>query len=456
MLGDLISLARGTDWWLAVAALALLGTSALIARMNRRAVSQRAQTKAIVNYMPLGFCMFDSGKRLVLCNDRYAEMYLLPPELKKAGATHDAIIAHRIKSGLMGDDKTDSAIKQKLETLNKHSDTQTSQRIDQLADGRVICVTRGPMAGGGWVATHEDITERRMFEIQRDKMAAQESHRAAIDDAIATFRQQVQGVLKTVSDSANAMKSTATELFDLSEKTSRRTVGLVETSNSASINVTSAAKATRELSESITEISRQVAFTSEVVHTAVSKVKATNDKFVGLDRSAQTIGDVVKLIEQIAAQINLLALNATIEAARAGEAGRGFAVVASEVKSLAVQTAKATSEIATQISAAQASTKDAIEGVHSIEESMGEINTHTSAIVASTDQQSKATGEISHNVTDASHETSQVVATLGEVADSIVATQNSAEIVLNASQSVESAVEELHTAVETFLRNVAA
>jgi methyl-accepting chemotaxis protein len=287
-------------------------------------------------------------------------------------------------------------------------------------------------------------------------MAAQESHRAAIDDAISTFRQQVQGVLKTVSDSANAMKSTATELFDLSEKTSQRTVGLVETSNSAAMNVTSAAKATRELSESITEISRQVAYTSEVVHAAVSKVKATNDKFVGLDRSAQTIGDVVKLIEQIAAQINLLALNATIEAARAGEAGRGFAVVASEVKSLAVQTAKATSEIATQISAAQASTKDAIEGVHSIEESMGEINAHTSAIAASTDQQSQATGEISHNVTNASHETSQVVATLGEVADSIVATQNSAEIVLNASQSVESAVEKLHSAVETFLRNVAA
>ena len=132
MLGVLGSLARGTDWWLAVAALALLGTSAVIARMNRRATSQRAQTKAIVNYMPLGFCMFDSGKRLVLCNDRYAEMYLLPPELKKAGATHDAIIAHRIKSGLMGEDKTDIAIKQKLASLNKHSNTQTSQRLTSL------------------------------------------------------------------------------------------------------------------------------------------------------------------------------------------------------------------------------------------------------------------------------------------------------------------------------------
>ena len=69
----------------------------------------------------------------------------------------------------------------------------------------------------------------------------------------------------------------------------------------------------------------------------------------GLLHGAQKIGDVVKLIRNIAGQTNLLALNATIEAARAGEAGRGFAVVASEVKSLAVQTAKATEEIASHI-----------------------------------------------------------------------------------------------------------
>jgi len=424
--------------------------------MSRRAANQRVQTTAILNYMPLGFCMFDSNKRLVLCNDHYAEMYHLPSELKKIGTTHEAIIAHRVLSGLMGADKTDTAVKQKLTSLSTHSNTQASQRIDKLADGRTICVTRGPMVGGGYVATHEDITERRNLENQRVNLAAQEFRRASIDAAISSFRQQVEGVLKIVSDSASAMKSTATDLFDSSEQTSQLTNGLVQASNKASMNVTSAANATSELSNSIIEISRQVGQTSDVVRNAVSKAKATNDKFVGLVQAAQTIGDVVKLIQQIAAQTNLLALNATIEAARAGVAGRGFAVVASEVKSLAVQTAKATNNIAGQVSAVQDSTRDAVDGIHSIEECMGEINTHASAIAASTNQQGQATGEISHNVANASQQTSQVVAVLGEVSNSVVATRSSAEIVLTASRSVESAVGKLRDEVENFLRNVAA
>ena len=80
--------------------------------------------------------------------------------------------------------------------------------------------------------------------------------------------------------------------------------------------------------------------------------RPTSD-IAALAQVAQKIGDVVKLIQDIAGQTNLLALNATIEAARAGEAGRGFAVVASEVKSLAVQTAKATEEITHEILSVQ-------------------------------------------------------------------------------------------------------
>jgi methyl-accepting chemotaxis protein len=150
-----------------------------------------------------------------------------------------------------------------------------------------------------------------------------------------------------------------------------------------------------------------------VVRSAVSKAKATSDKFAGLVHATQTIGDVVKLIQQIAGQTNLLALNATIEAARAGEGGRGFAVVASEVKTLAVQTANATHEIAGQILAVQTSTTEAVDTIHGIEDCMGEINTYASAIAASVEQQSKATSEISYNVANASQETNSVVAVFG-------------------------------------------
>ena len=188
----------------------------------------------------------------------------------------------------------------------------------------------------------------------------------------------------------------------------------------------------------------------------MSKVRTTNDEFVGLSNAAQKIGDVIKLIQQISGQTNLLALNATIEAARAGQAGRGFAVVASEVKSLALQTSKATDEVSEQILAVQASTKGAIQAVGSIEKCIGEISTYTAAVAGSIEEQSAATLDISNNVTNAAEETSKIASVLGEVADAAVATRTSAEIVLSASELVEGAVDNLRREIETFLGNVAA
>ena len=158
--------------------------------------------------------------------------------------------------------------------------------------------------------------------------------------------------------------------------------------------------------------------TTNIVGNAVTASEATNDEYTGLAKAAQKIGDVIKLIQNVAGQTNLLALNATIEAARAGEAGRGFAVVASEVKSLAVQTAKATGEIARHIEAVQASSSGAIEVVHGIQEHMREISARTSSAAASVLQQNAATFEITQNATNAARGTSAVVAVLGEVSAS--------------------------------------
>ena len=137
----------------------------------------------------------------------------------------------------------------------------------------------------------------------------------------------------------------------------------MQTSHKASGNVQSAALAADELSNSIAEIERRVSQTADVVRLAVAEAQGANADIEALARTGQKIGDVVKLIRSIAGQTNLLALNATIEAARAGEAGRGFAVVASEVKSLAVQTAKATEDISSQILDVQSSTGKAVEAI---------------------------------------------------------------------------------------------
>jgi methyl-accepting chemotaxis protein len=321
---------------------------------------------------------------------------------------------------------------------------------------RVVAMVNTPMSDGGWVVTHEDITAQHKAEREHASLSEQEARGKATDAAIASFRGRVEAVLKTVGDSAAAMKATATTLSGSSEKTSHRAEGAVSASNEASTNVATAATAAEELMRSIAEISRQLGHTTEVVGHAATEAKSTNDQVAGLAKAAQKIGDVVKLIQAIAEQTNLLALNATIEAARAGESGKGFAVVASEVESLAVQTAKATKEIDGQISAVQAMTEGAVEAIGRIAARVQEINAHASSVAASVGQQNAATSEITHNVASAAKETREVAAVLGEVAGAIAETSTSAQMLLAAADAVEQAAVNLRGEVDAFLRQVAA
>jgi PAS domain S-box-containing protein len=442
-----LSLALG----IAMAALAVLGMSIVAAVMDRYLRERFQQVGIALNNMSQGLCMYDSSERLIIFNERYIEMYGLSHEVVQSGSSFIDILRHRVALGNL----SANAEQYRINLLAELAQGKTMSRIVDSGKGRMISVINKPLPSGGWVGTHEDITERWQLEKQRDSMVAQENRRAAIDNTISAFRERVENVLKVVSDSAHAMKSTASALFDSSEQASQRAGGAVRASNEASANVKTAATAADELSDSIGEISQQIGRTTDVVRVAVDEAQTTNDEIAGLAEAAQKIGDVVKLIRNIAGQTNLLALNATIEAARAGEAGRGFAVVASEVKSLAVQTAKATEDIAKQILAVQASTGGAVEAIRSITERMREINTYASAVAASVEQQNSATGEISHNVASAARGTNMVVTVLGEVAGAATATRASAETVLAASQSVESAVANLRTEVEGFLGKVA-
>ena len=157
------------------------------------------------------------------------------------------------------------------DTLRRMRTGRRCRTSGKCPDGRVISVSSRPMAGGGWVATHQDITERRRQDQERDRLVAQEQRRAMIDAAIAAFRERVEAMLKTVGDSAGAMRSTATTLFAASHKTSQRAEGAVHASNEASANVEIAASAANELSASIDEISRQLDQTSDLVGIAVER-----------------------------------------------------------------------------------------------------------------------------------------------------------------------------------------
>src|SRR5262245_23041598 len=155
--------------------------------------------------------------------------------------------------------------------------------------------------GGGWVSTHEDVTEQRRAEQERADIRDQEERRASIDSAIASFRPAAEKLLSTVSESATAMRSTALALFGSSEHTSQRAESAVQAFHEASANVETAAVAADELSRSIAEISRQLTHTTDIVSLATSEARSTDGEIGGLADGAQKIGDVVKLIRNIVA-----------------------------------------------------------------------------------------------------------------------------------------------------------
>ena len=401
--------------------------------------------------MSQGLNVFDAHGRITLLNRRYLEMYNLSPAIVKAGCTMVQLIQHRKDTGLFkGEVETYCA-----KIMDEVKQGKSMEHHVQASDGRTVLAKNQPMPDGGWVSTHEDVTEQRSAEQERDAIRGQEQRRATNDAAIVTFRPQVEKLLNSVSGSATAMRSTAGALFGSSDQTSQRAESAVHAFHEASANVETAAVAADELSHSIAEISRQLTHTSNVVELATHEARATDNEIAGLAQGAQKIGDVVKLIRDIAGQTNLLALNATIEAARAGEAGRGFAVVASEVKSLAVQTAKATEDIASHILGVQNSTSGAVDAIRQIASRMQEINQYTSAVAAAIEQQNAATGEISHNVASAAQGTNHVVAVLGEVSGAATETRASAVVVRDASETVEAAVAKLRLEVEDFLTKVA-
>ena len=443
----------GQEWRVAIvtALVCLFASLAAVSVLQLRMRRQTRVLNAALNNMAQGLVMFDAGQRVVTFNQRYLEIYRLPPDAIKEGCTLRDLLRVRADAGTAIDDA-----QQYIDNLVKSvAAGKIVSRTVELSDGRSVLVVNSPLPGGGWVATHEDVTERRQSEQQLVALEEQEQRRAFIEGAIAAFRERIESLLQSVGKSADAMKSSADALLDASGKTSQRADSALQSCNEASTNVETAAIATDELSGSISEISEQLGRATGVVQSTVSEAESTNERISGLADVAQNIGDVVKMIRDIAGQTNLLALNATIEAARAGEAGRGFAVVASEVKSLAVQTANATEGIAGQIAAVQSLTTDAVSVIRRMAERMQEINLYTSAVAASMQQQTAATGEISQNVAGAAYGTKNMVSLLADVTAAAAETRGSAQTVLTASHAVERDAINLRAEVEQFLQKVA-
>jgi methyl-accepting chemotaxis protein len=245
-----------------------------------------------------------------------------------------------------------------------------------------------------------------------EAQAAARAERGKVADA---FDAVVGKVVAAVASAAAELQSSADTLGEIAGRTGARASAVAAASTQASANVQTVAAAAEELSASVGEITRQVNEGARIAGEAMSRARETDATVQGLAESAKRIGDVVRLINDIAGQTNLLALNATIEAARAGEAGKGFAVVASEVKNLANQTAKATEEIGAQIAAIQGDTQRAVAAIQGIAGVIESIARITTAIAAAVEEQGAATAEIARNVQLAAAGTNEVNAAIADV-----------------------------------------
>jgi methyl-accepting chemotaxis protein len=240
----------------------------------------------------------------------------------------------------------------------------------------------------------------------RERSEAQriEAQRALAEE----LEQTVGGVSTTLSEAAAVLQTSVEGLTTIAARTADQTNAASGGALQASENVQAVAASAEELAASVAEITRQVAEAAVVASRASQEARATDGIVRSLTEGAERIGDVVRMIGDIAGQTNLLALNATIEAARAGEAGKGFAVVASEVKQLASQTATATGEIGRQIADMQAATGQAVEAIRTIGMTVDRSSEIAAAIAAAVEEQGAATSEIARNVGQAAAGTSEV------------------------------------------------
>jgi methyl-accepting chemotaxis protein len=325
-------------------------------------------------------------------------------------------------------------------------DTGYAQRRDEI----------GALAGALETFKQQAADKVRIEEQERERHAGAATRQRAVEGYVGEFESMVRQTLDQLNEASSQMRTTSAGLSAVSSQTNSRVTVAEKASGEASLSVQSVASASEELSASIDDISRQASHAAGIAKRAVTRARETDDTVQGLAKTAGRIGEVVGLINSIAAQTNLLALNATIEAARAGEAGRGFAVVASEVKSLASQTAKATDDISEQIADIQKVAGDAIDAIKAIGGIIGEVNEVATAIAAAVEQQGAATQEITRSTQHAAQGTRNVSENITGVKTDADAAAAAAENVKLASETLETQSLQLNSQVTQFLGKIRA
>jgi len=297
--------------------------------------------------------------------------------------------------------------------------------------------------------------EAQRLRRDAERTQAAELERARHLEGLCTAFQSAAGNgLTQMETAATYVQGTVDRMGQLVEETDHGAKAVASAAAEASVNVNTVAAATEQLSASITEIGQRAGDGATQARFASQQAQAGTRIVASMSESAERIGAVLTLINNIASQTNLLALNATIEAARAGEAGKGFAVVAGEVKNLANQTSRATEEVAKQIAEMRANTQQAVGAIDEVAQTISRIDEMTAAIAAAVEQQGAATRDISANVQQAAAGTGEVTQAIAGVATSSSVTGEAARALAQAVQGMDAERLKLGQAIAAFLDGV--
>ncbi len=290
----------------------------------------------------------------------------------------------------------------------------------------------------------------------RKEIEQREERTAKMEALIKSFDHNISSALQVISSTSTQLIGSSGSMAGIAEQTGSSSTTAASAAEISTSNINTVAAASEEMSASVSEISRQLAQSTEITKRAVEQAGATQATMSSLSETTELIVDVVKLINDIAEQTNLLALNATIEAARAGEAGKGFAVVASEVMALGTQTCNATGEISEHVGAVQASSEQAVAAVENIRKIITETDEIATSIFAAVAEQNTATAEIARNVQEAAKGSQEVTTVIVDVSTGAAETRNIASDVNKAANDVKNNAQSISDVVDDFLSNIRA